>query len=244
MNLSNLKNKIRSNKGATLVFALFALIVCVMISAVIISTAFSNVGRIKNTQSEEQDYLSVSSAVKLFKDSLEGDSVSYEETRVSTTEVVCDSNWEPIVPPPEELTFGDPILGEAEYSDALPENKILKDVFKAWAKAIDSSVPQTLTITIEGNSELPNLATVEAEMVFDPENKKITTTFGIKNASLSAVDKFSMVMTMDLTKSTSDPITTSSEKKEQKEGNNVKTITVTKMVVHTIRWENCVISKK
>ena len=80
-----------------------------------------------------------------------------------------------------------------------------------------------------------------AKLDFDPANMKMTIAFGIKNASSSEADKFITVMTLDLAKSTSDPVTFS---KEQKNDNYVKTITVTKKVVHTISWENCVISKK
>lgn len=240
MNSSSLKNKIQSDKGATIVFALFALIVSVMISAVVIYTAFSNVGRVKNTQNEEQNYLSVSSTVKLFKESLAGDSVSYEETYVKTTTETYDENWETLI---SSTVSDETTISDAVYDDALPLNNMLKEVLNEWAKAFDSPVPKTLTITITGDSELPKIAAVEAVMVFDPVNNKLTTTFGIKNAP-SAVDKFSTVMTMDLSKSTSYPATSSMETKEQKNGSNIKTITVTKKVVHTVNWDNCVIAKK
>jgi len=240
MNSSSLKNKLQSNKGATIVFALFALIVSIMISAVVIYTAFSNVGRVKNTQNEEQNYLSVSSAVKLFKESLTGDSVSYEETYVKTTTETYDENWETLI---SSTVSDETTISDAVYDDALPLNNMLKEVLNEWAKAFDSPVPKTLTITITGDSELPKIAAVEAVMVFDPVNNKLTTTFGIKNAP-SAVDKFSTVMTMDLSKSTSYPVTSSMETKEQKNGSNIKTITVTKKVVHTVNWDNCVIAKK
>lgn len=242
MNSSSLKNKLQSNKGATIVFALFALIVSIMISAVVIYTAFSNVGRVKNTQNEEQNYLSVSSAVKLFKESLTGDSVSYEETYVKTTTETYDEKWETLL---SSTVSDETRISDAVYQDValiLPDD-MLKEVLNEWAKAFDSPVPKTLTITITGDSELPKIAAVEAVMVFDPVNNKLTTTFGIKDAP-SAVDKFSTVMTMDLSKSTSYPVTSSMETKEQKNGSNIKTITVTKKVVHTINWDNCVIAKE
>jgi hypothetical protein len=217
MNSSSLKNKVRSNKGATMVFALVALILCVMISAVVIYTAFSNVGRVKKTQSEEQNYLSVSSAVMLFKDSLEGDSVSYEETRVSTTTIICDENWEPIDPTPGEPTLETTFDNYAyNDADALPLNNFLNQVFEEWAKMIDSPSEQTLSITITDESDprdLPNIAPVEAEIVFNPENMKMTITFCIKDASSLDVDKYTTVMTMDLSKSTSYPVTFSTEQR-------------------------------
>lgn len=248
MNSSSLKNKLRSNKGATMVFALVALILCVMISAVVIYTAFSNVGRVKKTQSEEQNYLSVSSAVMLFKDSLEGDSVSYEETHVSTTTIICDENWEPIDPTPGEPTLGTTFDNYAyNDADALPLNNFLNQVFEEWAKMIDSHSEQTLSITITDESDprdLPNIAPVEAEIVFDPENMKMTITFCIKDASSLDVDKYTTVMTMDLSKSTSYPVTFSTEQREQISNNYVKTITVTKKYFHTISWDNCMITKQ
>jgi hypothetical protein len=247
MNSSSLKNKVRSNKGATMVFALVALILCVMISAVVIYTAFSNVGRVKKTQSEEQNYLSVSSAVMLFKDSLEGDSVSYEETRVSTTTIICDENWEPIDPTPGEPTLETTFDNYAyNDADALPLNNFLNQVFEEWAKMIDSPSEQTLSITITDESDprdLPNIAPVEAEIVFNPENMKMTITFCIKDASSLDVDKYTTVMTMDLSKSTSYPVTFSTEQREKISNNYVKTITVTKKYFHTISLDNCMITK-
>lgn len=230
-----------------MVFALVALILCVMISAVVIYTAFSNVGRVKKTQSEEQNYLSVSSAVMLFKDSLEGDSVSYEETRVSTTTIICDENWEPIDPTPGEPTL-DTTFDNYAYNDAdaLPLNNFLNQVFEEWAKMIDSPSEQTLSITITDESDprdLPNIAPVEAEIVFNPENMKMTITFCIKDASSLDVDKYTTVMTMDLSKSTSYPVTFSTEQREKISNNYVKTITVTKKYFHTISWDNCMITK-
>jgi len=230
-----------------MVFALVALILCVMISAVVIYTAFSNVGRVKKTQSEEQNYLSVSSAVMLFKDSLEGDSVSYEETRVSTTTIICDENWEPIDPTPGEPTLETTFDNYAyNDADALPLNNFLNQVFEEWAKMIDSPSEQTLSITITDESDprdLPNIAPVEAEIVFNPENMKMTITFCIKDASSLDVDKYTTVMTMDLSKSTSYPVTFSTEQREKISNNYVKTITVTKKYFHTISWDNCMITK-
>jgi len=230
-----------------MVFALVALILCVMISAVVIYTAFSNVGRVKKTQNEEQNYLSVSSAVMLFKDSLEGDSVSYEETRVSTTTIICDENWEPIDPTPGEPTLETTFDNYAyNDADALPLNNFLNQVLVEWAKIIDSPSEQTLPITITDESDprdLPNIAPVEAEIVFNPENMKMTITFCIKDASSLDVDKYTTVMTMDLSKSTSYPVTFSTEQREKISNNYVKTITVTKKYFHTISWDNCMITK-
>lgn len=230
-----------------MLFALVALILCVMISAVVIYTAFSNVGRVKKTQSEEQNYLSVSSAVMLFKDSLEGDSVSYEETRVSTTTIICNENWEPINPTPGEPTLETTFDNYAyNDADALPLNNFLNQVLVEWAKIIDSPSEQTLPIRITDESDprdLPNIAPVEAEIVFNPENMKMTITFCIKDASSLDVDKYTTVMTMDLSKSTSYPVTFSTEQREKISNNYVKTITVTKKYFHTISWDNCMITK-
>jgi len=72
----------------------------------------------------------------------------------------------------------------------------------------------------------------------------MTITFCIKDASPLDVDKYSSIMTMDLSKSTSYPITFSTEKREQISNRNVKTITVTKKYFHTISWDNCMITKQ
>ena len=194
-------------------------------------------GRVKNTQNEEQNYLAVSSAVMMFKNALEGDSISFEQTFITTTEKVYDDNWDELVsesPPSTEAS-----LDPAVYNDIAAKNIVPQAVLNAWAKAIiDPPASQTeLTITITCNDILSEIATVEAKMVFNPQKMRITTTFGIEDASPSAV------MTMDLLKATSYPVTSSSEMKERTENKNVKTITVTQKVVHTISWDNFVITK-
>lgn len=248
MSLSKLKTKIQSNSGVTIVFALIALIVCVMISAVIIYTAYSNVGRVKTTQTDEQNYLSVSSAVMLFKESIEGDSASFEQTFETVTEV-DDETGETISgptlvgpqPPPVDPKLPEP------YNDVGPTNSIIKEVLVDWSKKIiqgGSSEPP-LTITVTGNSNISKIVPIDVKMELepldslDPLKGKIIATFKIEGAD-PAEDKYSTVMTMDLLIDTIGPFTSTSETKN----GDIRTITVEKTYVHTISWENFVITKK
>ena len=82
-----INSKLRSRKGATLLFALVAMLVAVIVSAVIIYAAMSNVGRIRSDQAAEQALLTLNSAASLVRSELADDSVGLESTKVTINKV-------------------------------------------------------------------------------------------------------------------------------------------------------------
>ena len=82
MMMNNVKNKINEQRGASLAMALFAMIVVIAVSTLILSSALSNIGRVRRNQQAEQNYLTVSSAAKLVEDCLSGMEITYIDVSV------------------------------------------------------------------------------------------------------------------------------------------------------------------
>lgn len=68
-----IKNKLSEQRGVSIVIALFALIVIVVISTLVLNSALSNVGRVRRNQQAEQNYLTTASAAELVKKFFNGD---------------------------------------------------------------------------------------------------------------------------------------------------------------------------
>lgn len=80
-----IKAKLRSSRGATLIFALVALAVAVIVSAVVIYAAQSNAGRIRSAQAAEQAQLTLNSAASVIREQLAGDSIELVNTYTTVT---------------------------------------------------------------------------------------------------------------------------------------------------------------
>ena len=80
-----IKAKLRSSRGATLVFALVALAVAVIVSAVVIYAAQSNAGRIRSAQAAEQAQLTLNSAASAIREQFAGDHIELVNTKVVRT---------------------------------------------------------------------------------------------------------------------------------------------------------------
>lgn len=87
--VESLKNRVRSERGASLSFALFVFLVCAMASAVVLSAATAASGQYVELGKSDQRYYAVVSAANLLRGSMaEGDEIGYEvvETRTGTIE--------------------------------------------------------------------------------------------------------------------------------------------------------------
>lgn len=83
-----LAKKLRSSKGASIFVALLLLLVCMMVASVVIASASAASGRLSELATMDQRYYSVTSAAELLRDLLEGEEVTFTQTRtdVVTTE--------------------------------------------------------------------------------------------------------------------------------------------------------------
>lgn len=69
--MERLRKKLNSRRGASILIALLFLLVCMMVAASVLMAAASNAGKLKSNRDEQQNYLTLSSAVNLIVDELE-----------------------------------------------------------------------------------------------------------------------------------------------------------------------------
>lgn len=98
-NRSNIKkrinSKIRSERGASITFALLLFLICAVLSAVMLVAGTTVSGRIKGLAQTDQRYYSVTSAAELFKDKLDDKAVSrltYPEDDGAVYTFDCEMN--------------------------------------------------------------------------------------------------------------------------------------------------------
>lgn len=126
--------KISSRKGATMLMAIFYLLVCLIAGAIVLSAAYANTGRMQRNAADQQNYLAVSSALRLAADDVAGKTFtgSWQKTSISVYHPpVLDENGETISPSRTEKE--DPIYkaGDCFLSDEslfLPAD-LLKNIY-------------------------------------------------------------------------------------------------------------------
>lgn len=80
-----IKAKLKSSRGATMIFALVALAVAVIVSAVVIYAAQSSAGRIRSAQAAEQAQLTLNSAASAIREQFAGDGIELVNTYTTVT---------------------------------------------------------------------------------------------------------------------------------------------------------------
>ncbi len=81
-----IRQKLKSERGASVVFALVTFMVAAVICAGIVNTAITNTYRIRNGRQQEQANLTVQSAAQLMKNAILGDEIQIQTLTVSCQE--------------------------------------------------------------------------------------------------------------------------------------------------------------
>lgn len=98
--MESLRKKLNSSQGASILLAMLFLLVCMMVGASVLMAAASNAGKIRSSREEQQNYLTLSSALTLVCDELTR--VEYhgrytykriEHTRTETDEYGNEYTW-------------------------------------------------------------------------------------------------------------------------------------------------------
>jgi len=92
-----IKQKLQSERGASITFALLLFLVCAVTGSLILMASTASAGRMSRTAKMDQQYYSVTSAAGLLQEAVEKESVKVEQTTETTT--VTKSTGEEI---PEE----------------------------------------------------------------------------------------------------------------------------------------------
>lgn len=110
--------KLKNNSGATILMALLLILLAMAVGAAILTAAVSAAHHMKSDREAQQNYLTVSSAAELIRDSIAGD--KYERTMTETHTAVRDTDG--------NIT-GYTVSRKAEVTDPL------KRIMKEWLSA-------------------------------------------------------------------------------------------------------------
>ena len=84
--MNSIRRKLRSQKGASITFALLLFLVCSMVSIVVVVAGSAAAGRMSQRAETDQRYYAVTSAAELLCDDFKGKTVTVEYTREGSEE--------------------------------------------------------------------------------------------------------------------------------------------------------------
>lgn len=238
--MTNMRKKLKSNSGASMMLALALLLVCVMVSSVIVSTAASGSSRNTRRVEQQRDYLAVSSGAQFIAESLQDVGTFVGSTDINTKPCYAYRNnqgsvenasgafvsgyWVPISPIPDTTDFY--ILGDLcdstvapKVDDATAFQGYFADLMKKAASEVylkNISYEEIFYITVPDETE--RLPKVKCVFTMNQNyNVKITVT------SESGNSDYSVIITMN----TTEPI-------EATESGTKQTITCTHPVCYKV----------
>ncbi len=205
--MSVLVKKLKSNRGASILFALLLLIVCVVAGSAALTSAASNLGRYTHLRQDQQRYLAVSSAVRLVREELCGGTytasaqLSETYTRHSSTNAEGQVSWWTEGP---DYALTDLVTGADRYDGSFQPwlESQLDDVFKAkevpenWRDLVGGTAPAMpeklnytdLSVSAQTGSD-PLLSQVKWSLEMD-EDYDITARFWLEETEDGKTAKY------------------------------------------------------
>ena len=154
-----LKNKLRSQEGASITFALILFLVCAILCSVLLTAATIASGRMSNTAELDQRYYSVTSAAELLKDMIDGKTVSVVEVKTETGIVTYDrsgNRTESMDGSPETKLY----LVDKSASEIIPETDLVEA--NALSEASANTILKNIAYNKNKGSELNKSITLSS----------------------------------------------------------------------------------
>jgi|GEM_PF-3193788 len=158
-----MRNKLQSNKGASLLAALLVFFICAMVGTVVVTAASAGIQHVQARKAEQQEYLTLSSAAELVAGGIKN--VKFTETQISVRYECQDTT--------DRIT--DTRHTDADY-DAVPSVSAGTDAAGAMAALLQTMAAgiydktETIaegTITIAPGTGDPALQTVTVKFTMD-----------------------------------------------------------------------------
>lgn len=142
-----LRNRIRSNSGATILLALLFFLLCSLAGSVILTAGSAASGRISGLQETEQSFYSMTSAAQVLKEEIEGQEFQAytEDGGTPTYESMPDSSMKGIFKSAIEAIYKNE---DAEYSENLtiyPSNAREIEVHAVFVMKNDYTIEVTFS---------------------------------------------------------------------------------------------------
>ena len=257
--MNALKNKIQSQRGASITFALLLFLVCAIISSVVIVAATAVGGRASKMAELDQRYYAVNSAAELFRDVLEQQTVTVttgtktvckedqDGTEVSGTKTITPETYKASmngspVSSADSLVIGAAVqlVKEELTNKTTSENKSEKEVEINSLPTVSSL--STLDLTAAGTG-ITNAAALTVKLT--PSNVasgKMTISVSNQDTSkgtytLGLTFKADIIQNENALTTYSAPLPTTDESGKIIEGEYTRYKTVEKTTISTIRWK-------
>ncbi len=249
---NRIMNKLRSNKGASITFALLLFLVCAVLCSVILAAATAAAGRMSKIAETEQRYYAVTSAAKLMQDEFKDSSgklvpVSVVEAQVTTEIMTYTSANVGTLKDSSTETKGYLFVGKdadaITISDLVSTNEIgnvtIDSIIKDAAKKVyDKSPASTRDLSLT-SSNYDTLAVNITEKI-DAGGNIVMTLYNAKNAKGQTSDvgeQYTVILTFGADSIISSRTETTSETSAPtNDGSYDVTTITTKMKITTTTW--------
>ena len=165
--MSVIKNKLKSERGASLSMALLIFLICAVIGSAVLVAGTTASGRISETANYDQRYYAVNSAVRLLQDTIVGKVVKVEKDTSGTHMFLNDTAVNDVSIDKYFVTDAANLL---VYSDSAP---------------ITDSVQRSFELTATG--EIASAVTAEISETINPDGSLVFTVSKEDNGSSSKV---------------------------------------------------------
>lgn len=203
------KRKLHSQSGASLLFALLFFLVAAMVSIVALDAAVTTVKRLTDDVHWEQDYLSLASAARLFRQALADSSC----TLTIVTEYTGGGEGTDAAPgePSYSVSADGPLSGPSEEQEGPLEYMISSFFQKETFNTDPPAPPKTETFTISAGEGLRD---VDVQWTMDGYSSTISHSFQIKAVFQCEDDGWTrqkLYLTADADIATTGPMTAPSD---------------------------------
>ena len=169
--------KLKNNSGATILMALLLILLAMAVGAAILTAAVSAAHHMKSDREAQQNYLTVSSAAELIRDSIAGD--TYERTMTETHTAHTDAEGNTTYTVLREAKVTDPPKGRmGQWLSACIENgsdnneyaslKDFRDTIEVDLKIDDNTSLRTVTAVFSAQKD----GKIQVELSLKPEEGK------------------------------------------------------------------------
>ena len=157
--MRNSRQKLNSQTGASISFALLLFLVCAVVGSVVLVAGTSAAGRVSRLPEMDQRYYSVTSAAGLLCDTLSGETVTL--TKITTTTTRLNENGVEIIDP------NNPQVSPTESVSPSDANALLLEAAQWLQENPSSDTPYKRTLTMTAtNPDFPSV-TVEETLSSD-----------------------------------------------------------------------------
>lgn len=168
--------KLKNNSGATILMALLLILLAMAVGAAILTAAVSAAHHMKSDREAQQNYLTVSSAAELIRDSIAGDKYERTMTETHTASTDAEGNTTHEVTYSTDVNYPTGIMGawlsacieDGEKKDKYASLKAFRDTINVDLEVSNGTNLRTVTAAFSAQKD----GKIQVELSLKPEEGK------------------------------------------------------------------------